>query len=309
MDLSHRLPEISAALSERGYEVLGALGSGRFAQAFEVHSKKYNDRFCAKILDNSSSQHDDLKSVYHTEIESLVSLTHPNIITVFDTFEFGDLLCLILEYAENGSLQQKLSEVSSIAVHKLAPIARQMIEALAYCHAEGFSHGDIKPANILLDKYGRPKLADFGLAARYIRGENPKQCGSPSYMAPELLAGRARDPFACDVWALGVTLYELAVGTRPFKSGTSKALLQEIALSRLEFPATVPASLREAIAQMLSFDPRVRPTMAQLIQMPFFMSLKLRPNRLSSLTLSFTGPTPRRLARVRNASNDLPPPL
>jgi serine/threonine protein kinase len=275
--LASRLDEIATNLLQRGYEVLRLVGSGRYALAFELESHQYPEHFCAKVIDNSASQSGIGQYVYEAEVECLLSLTHPNIITVFDMFELEDLRYLILEFAEGGSLKEKFKEQTVIPSAELAVMGRQIIDALAYCHGQGIAHGDIKPANVLLDRYKRPKVADFGFGTRYGPQASLKKCGTPSYMSPELLSGRAKDPFACDVWALGVMLYELVTGTRPFVSDRKRELLKEIAMTRVEVPKSVHPGLAEAIINMLSFDPRVRPTMAKLLELPCFSALKMRP--------------------------------
>jgi serine/threonine protein kinase len=271
-----RVSEIGAVLEAKGYDIIRPLGSGRYAQTFQLKSHHYPESFCAKVIDAVASGQADAHGVVDTEFRSLVSLIHPNIITIFDFFESDDLLYLVLEFAEGGSLADKLLLLGAFPSAEFTAIARQTIEALAYCHSEGIVHGDIKPANILLDRYGRPKVADFGLAARYEPGENPKHCGSPSYMAPELLCGRARDPFACDVWALGVTFYELVIGRRPFTSESCQELLREIACAYIKFPTTVPTKISHMISLMLSFDPRLRPKMSRLLEAPLFTTQRQR---------------------------------
>jgi serine/threonine protein kinase len=203
--------------------------------------------------------------VYYSEIESLTSLIHPNIICVYQCWESSGLLYLILEYAPGGSLRDRMRSDDPLSQRVLRGTFRQIISALAYCHSQGIAHRDIKPANILLDAYGRPKVADFGLS-----GKNARNCGSMPYKAPELLESRARDAFACDVWALGITFYELVVGQRPFTAARAALLLHEIAIGPVKLPPEIGGDIAGAIERMLAFDPRMRPTMVQLLEMPLF---------------------------------------
>jgi serine/threonine protein kinase len=158
----------------------------------------------------------------------------------------------------------------------LATIAHQIITAFAYFHGERLAHYDIKLKNILLDRYGRPKFADFGLAVRCRASECSNNCGSLHYMSPELLAGCTMDAFACDVWVFGITLYEMATGRKLYTATNARALFQEIVRNNVHMPAHMPSDMTEAIGSILAFDPCMRPTMAQLAQMACFAGKKIR---------------------------------
>jgi serine/threonine protein kinase len=208
-------------------------------------------------------------------LDSLISLTHPNIITVYSHFASANYYYLILDYCENGSLQDLLAKERTIPTSVIFEHFRQLISAMAYLHSKNFCHRDIKPANILIDKYDRPKLADFGFAAHFTDPDG-KICGSLPYMSPELVQHRPSDPVASDIWALGITFYEMAFGQRPWIATRPNAMSAEIIGASVSFPAGAQPNLVNVIKRMLEPEPEKRCPMHKLLNLPCFSKRKLR---------------------------------
>jgi serine/threonine protein kinase len=131
-------------------------------------------------------------------------------------------------------------------------------------------HRDIKPDNVLIDRHGRPKLCDFGFACKKTDSEAAFVCGSLPYMSPELLAGTNFDPFASDVWALGITYYFMAVGHLPWSHREPEFLVPEIVTKEIEMPSDLPEAFTYIVNRMLQRTPMKRPTMAQVEKLGFF---------------------------------------
>jgi serine/threonine protein kinase len=172
---------------------------------------------------------------------------------------------------------------------------RQILSALAHCHSLGIAHRDLKPANILIDHYGRPKLADFGLSCFvHASMDGPKFAGSLSYMAPELVTRQEKsDLFSADIWSLGITFYVLFVGMTPWpRLVKPNELTAAIVKGVPEFPETIKLPVRNLLQRMLMTDPAARATAAELLSDPLFADVDIRPQ--STLRPSEFSPAPRR---------------
>jgi serine/threonine protein kinase len=244
------------------------IGCGHFAAVYTVHDLRYETEvFCVKIIALKSSE-EDVTLTFHAELDTLMSLTHPNIITVYAHFASANYLYLILEYCEKGSLENIIGPGKNLPADVVRDYCRQMATAMAYLHSRNFCHRDIKPANILIDKYGRLKLADFGFARPYTE-QDSTICGSVPYMSPELVQRRLSDPKANDIWALGVTFYEVAFGYLPWTSKRANGMSAEIAAGAVQIPVDASPNFSVLLRKMLALDPVKRGTMQELLQMPF----------------------------------------
>ncbi len=184
------------------------------------------------------------------EARTVGRLIHPNIVTLFDAGEQDGLLYLAFEYVEGPSLDQRLRSGEPVSTAEALRIARETAEGLAYAHARGVVHRDVKPANLLLAADGRVKISDFGIAK--VVGQATELTltgtvvGSPHYLSPEQVRGEELDGRS-DLFSLGVVLYELLGGRRPFDGETLTTLVYQIL--HQEPP---PIELRPELAPMLS---------------------------------------------------------
>ena len=260
---------IKAALAEHDYQYKELLGAGGFSKVFLVHSLRYKADFAAKVTNANSSRHRSAPTSYSNEYHALASLNHPHIIRLYDSFSSGDYSFLILEYCQGGSLRDKIT-LQGLPEAQCRTMMRQLIDAVAHMHSFGFVHRDIKPGNVLLDRYGRPKLADFGLAMQLKRGQFlHDHAGSPQYMSPEIMRKPVYDPFKADVWALGVMFHEMAIGL--LKWPKKKTQVETVILNASVMLTTiVPMSLAKVVRSMTAVDPEDRPTMDKLIATKVF---------------------------------------
>jgi serine/threonine protein kinase len=267
---------VCTSLSEHGYQPLRFIGAGAFSHVFLVRHLRYQQVFCVKVVDLTRQRHRNLVNIGQVELSSLVQLTHPNIIIVFDSWEAESFRYLILEFAEGGSLSTLVRRRQRLAGPILNSLCSQLASAVAYCHSQDICHRDIKPDNVLIDRHGRPKLCDFGFAFQSSAGTFV--CGSLPFMAPELLnSTKPADPLAADVWALGMTFYFMAVGKLPWTTDKPKALMPEVARGAVKIPADLPEHFRATLSKMLRPDASKRPTMAQVEKMGFSNEQR-RPN-------------------------------
>src|SRR4051812_7110603 len=174
---------------------------------------------------------EDRKRRLLREARAAGRLLHPNIVTLFDAGEAEGLLYLAFEFVEGVDLAGRLDSPSRLSLRDVLRIARQSADALDYAHSQGIVHRDIKPSNILLDRAGRVKIADFGIAK--MAGQSTELTmagsvmGSPQYLSPEQIRGDDLDGRS-DIFSLGVVLYEMLSGRRPFEGDTITTLVYQI---------------------------------------------------------------------------------
>jgi eukaryotic-like serine/threonine-protein kinase len=202
------------------------------------------------------------------EARSAAALNHPNVVAVYDVVEHDGRPWLVMEYVEGQTLADEISRDGQLSPQRVADIGAQLASALARAHERRIVHRDVKPGNVLIDRAGRPKISDFGIARRHGDDQITQTgfvTGTPGYLSPELVRGG--DPAsASDVWALGATLYAAVEGQSPYEPrGNPIALLRAIATERPR-PMTRAGALGPAIDAMMREDPAGRWDMATSAQ-------------------------------------------
>lgn len=229
-----------------GYEIVGELGRGGMGVVYHAMQRGLGRPVAIKtILDKDRAGPTALMR-FLSEAEVAATLKHPAIVQIHDLGGQDNHPYLIMEYLAGGSLSDRLQNPDSldarVIVEWLIPVCRGIAEA----HARGIVHRDLKPANILFTEDGQPKVTDFGIAKRLSSELTAtlSQMGTPSYMAPEQAAGRAKfvGP-AADVWSLGVILYECLTGVRPFTGDTILDVIRQISDFDPPAPNTVTRNL------------------------------------------------------------------
>ncbi|OHT02835.1 AGC family protein kinase [Tritrichomonas foetus] len=254
----HDISHIEATLKEHRLIYLRPIGRGGFASVHVVFSEKYSQEFVVKVskLNCNMTEYD------HAEIKTLMNLSHPNIISMFEYFNDDEYLYVVLEYCRGGSLADLLEEVPFIKPPLLYQYCYQICSAIKHCHARKIAHRDIKPANVLIDNYGRLKIADFGLSHKHENDELLNHfAGSRIYMPPEVLNREAHDPFLADIWSLGVMFYQMAAGTLPWNKHNQKEMDLSISMGMVQFYNTpIPVDFVPLLRLMITVCPKNRPT-------------------------------------------------
>jgi serine/threonine protein kinase len=280
-DEPERMAFLQQILSEHGYELMDPIGMGSYGRVYTVLSKKYSGViFAAKVM--TLEDRESNSSTFETEVEILTRLSHPNIVSLFDSFHSGHDCFLILEFCTNGTIEKYIQSQHLSHPHMLN-LFRPIISAIAYCHNQGIVLRDIKPANILIDHYGRPKLTDFGLSRIVKVRDSANYAGSLAYMAPELFTNR-RDPdlFSADIWSLGVTLYRLLVGDLPWpRMLTASQLIAAIIAGGPTIPRTLAPPVKAVLERMTSRNPLERPSAVELLRDPAFPEIEALPSARS----------------------------
>ena len=258
-------------LFEHDYLLGEPVGHGSYANVFLVYSNKYNQNFVVKISDFSGTKAHKIDEATKSEVDALCQLDHPNIISIYDHFSHDPYYFIILEYCEGGSLYDILLKNGPLNLKEISIYFKQVFSALIYCHSKSISHSDLKPSNILIDKHGRPKLADFGLSQKFILGKRTSTfCGSKPYMAPELWSRKAYDPKSADVWSLGCTIFLLATGKLPWNTSNELQMERMIKAGVVLFPQDLTHELIIILKKMLIVDPNRREPLEKLLKNNFF---------------------------------------
>ena len=249
--------ELDGRILDGRYELRGIIGEGSFGRVSRGRDRRLARPVAVKVIKPWWA--DDGASIerFQGEAQLLARVNDPGIVQIYDFGHTPDGPYYVAELVEGESLEERLRR-GPLAPVEAARIAEQLCGALGSAHAQGVIHCDVKPANVLLDRDGRVKVGDFGVA-RF--GEtNPSESsalfgGTPRYMSPEQARGRQLTP-ASDVYSAGVVLYEMLAGKPPFQAGSAVELgichLQE---EPPELPEQVPAALREVVAVALAKRP------------------------------------------------------
>ena len=247
------------------YRIVGLLGAGGMGEVFRARDLVLDEDVAMKFLPESRAHDEGFMRRFVNEVRLARQISHPSVCRVHDIGEVDGRAFLSMEYIDGEDLATLLRRIGRLPPEKGYELAQQLCAGLAELHGAGLLHRDLKPANIMIDSQGRLKLADFGLAA--VREElraHEFGDGTPAYMAPEQLSGRAVSEQS-DIYALGVVLYELLSGRHPHEPRDS-TLTERGGIDRRE--PTVPLGARvtgladetlEVIDACLAEDPSHRP--------------------------------------------------
>ncbi|XP_053914230.1 serine/threonine-protein kinase DCLK3 isoform X3 [Cuculus canorus] len=260
---------------EKHYEIGRTIGDGNFAVVKECRHCDSNQIYAMKIVDKSKLK--GKEDMMENEILIIRSLSHPNIVSLVEVYETEAEIYLILEYVPGGDLFDAIIESVKFTEHDAAVMITDLCEALVYIHSKNIVHRDLKPENLLVqhnaDKSTTLKLADFGLA-KQVTKPIFTVCGTPTYVAPEILAEKGYG-LEVDMWAAGVILYILLCGFPPFRSQErdQEELFQIIQLGHYEFLSpywdNISAAAKDLITRLLIVDPQKRYTARQVLQHPW----------------------------------------
>jgi len=249
-------------IAER-YQVIDELGSGAMGTVYLAEDIKLNRRVALKQLSPLLSADKQQLARFRQEAHVLAKLSHPNIVQVYDFIEWNDLFLIAIELVEGGDLEEKLHNSDLLEIKEVIRLITQMAEGLAYAHEQGIIHRDLKPANILISKTGDIKITDFGIAKltqSSIMTQLNTVMGSPAYMSPEQANGDSTDE-RTDIYSLGIVLYQMISGNRPFTGDAKSIIAQHIS----KVPAqpgeqreNLPKGLTALVMKMIEKDPRAR---------------------------------------------------
>ncbi|GIF77003.1 serine/threonine-protein kinase [Asanoa siamensis] len=245
---------------ERGEEIArGAVGT-----VWRATDRERAEPVAIKVLRPEAAREPELVAGFAAEAEILGALDHPGIVGLRGTTTVDGAPALVLDLVEGEDLRRRLRRDGPVPPAVAAHIAAQVAEALAYLHARGVVHGDVKPANLLVPADGgRVRLTDFGVARRIARGRPDVIHATPEYVAPEVVAGEPAGR-AADVYALGIVLFEMLTGRSPYRGGQPTQVLARHTTCTPVAPPGLPAVVWPLIEACVTTAPDQRPPAALL---------------------------------------------
>ena len=245
------------------YRIIRQIGVGGMGEVYLADDTRLNRRVAIKFLPTHLASKEDVKNRFYREAQSVAKLNHPNIVTIHDVSEFHGRPYFVMEHIEGESLHHYAHD-EPLPIDKIIEYAIQISQGLGEAHRAGIIHRDIKAANIAIDKKGRARLLDFGLAA--VKGDDKltrtgTTLGTVSYMSPEQVSGREVD-HRSDLFSFGIVLYELIAGRTPFKrdseGATLKAIVEDTPEPLSRYKSDVPERLQQIVSKLLEKDKELR---------------------------------------------------
>lgn len=235
------------------YEVLGEIGQGAMGVVYKARDPLIDRVVAIKTINLSLAmdEKEEYEGRFYQEAKAAGRLNHPNIVTIYDVGKSGDVAYIAMELLEGRELRDIMNEGALLPVDQVLNIVAQVAQGLAYAHEHEIVHRDVKPSNIMVIRDGHVKITDFGIArmaSSSVRTQTGMVLGSPKYMSPEQVMGKAIDQRS-DIFSLGVMLYEMLTGQAPFDGENVNAIMYQT-LNAVPAP---PNMINPAIPEMVNF--------------------------------------------------------
>ncbi|XP_056589279.1 calcium/calmodulin-dependent protein kinase IGb isoform X2 [Triplophysa dalaica] len=260
------------------FEFMEVLGSGAFAEVFMVKERKTGKHFAMKCVKKKSKR--DL--ILENEIAVLRRIQHENVVCLEDFYESRTHYYLVMQLVSGGELFDRILDRGVYSEMDASVVIRQVLEAVSYLHESGIVHRDLKPENLLYyspDENSKIMISDFGLSKIEENGIMSTACGTPGYVAPEVLAQKPYSK-AVDCWSIGVITYILLCGYPPFYEETETRLFSKIMKGQFEFDSPfwddISESAKDFIRNMMQKNPKMRFTTEQALRHPWIIGKTAR---------------------------------
>jgi len=251
------------------------LGRGGFSIVKKGIRKASGEVFAVKIIEKNQAGEE--LQLLQREIDIMRKLKHKNIIALEEVFDENDHIYLAMELVTGGELFDQIVQRGTYSERDAANVVRQILEAVEYMHNNGIAHRDLKPENLLCSGPNNEviKVTDFGLSKDFGQATLKTSCGTPDYVAPEVLKGTAYDN-SVDVWSIGVITYILLCGFPPFYGNNDQQIFEKIMRADYDFPSPdwdgISNEAKEFISAILVLDQNKRPTASECLEAPWIVS-------------------------------------
>jgi len=263
------------------YEIGKALGKGSFSSVRECRHIQTGKKYAMKILDKQTLVDQNMGTQVNREIAIMLQMSHRNVCSMRECFQTHDKVYIILELVSGGELFDRIKESKKLDEDKARYYFQQIILGLNYCHKHGIAHRDLKPENILLNTEDIIKLSDFGLSNTQKSTDsgrvNPSMmlrtvCGTPNYVAPEVLMEKGYNGFMADMWSCGVILYVMLAGKLPFYDKVMHNLFKKIQTGTYTMPEHMSPGAAHLIRRLMTVNPHERATVDEVLQDKWFLT-------------------------------------
>ena len=253
------------------YKIGKMLGKGAFGRVNLGLHRLTRRLVAVKAINMEFMKDESSKKKMNNEISILKMLRHPNVVKLLETFDTDKHHLIVMELCPGGDLLNYVRKRRKLSEKYAKFVFKQIMEGIAYLHDNGVVHRDIKLDNILLDGHGNIKIADFGVSRKVIDNEILfEQCGTPAYIAPEIVRELGYKGYPVDIWSAGVCLYAMLYGNVPFKANQMGDLNKMILDSTIEFKDTVSEESRDLMMRMLQKNPNKRLTAIETLEHAWF---------------------------------------
>jgi 5'-AMP-activated protein kinase, catalytic alpha subunit len=255
------------------FEIGRMLGQGTFAKVYHGKNLATNQSVAIKVIDKEKIAKVGLMDQIKREIKVMNVVRHPNIVQLYEVMATKSKIYFVLEYVRGGELFNKVSR-GRLREDVARKYFQQLISAVDFCHSRKVYHRDLKPENLLLDENGNLKVSDFGLSAlaesKRVDGLLHTTCGTPAYVAPEVISRKGYDGAKADVWSCGVILFVLLAGYLPFHDQNLMEMYRKIGKAEYKFPHWFSPDVRRLLTRILDPNPSTRITTQRIMENPWF---------------------------------------
>ncbi|CAA3031020.1 CBL-interacting serine threonine- kinase 25-like [Olea europaea subsp. europaea] len=255
------------------FEMGRLLGQGTFAKVYYGKNLKTSESVAIKVINKDEVKKECMMEQIKREISVMRLVRHPNVIELKEVMATKQKIFFVMEYVKGGELFAKVAK-GKLKEDVARKYFQQLISAVDFCHSRGISHRDLKPENLLLDENENLKISDFGLSAlpEQLRNDGllHTQCGTPAYVAPEVLRKKGYDGAKADIWSCGVILYVLLAGFLPFQDENVMNMYRKVFKAEFEFPPWFSYEAKRLISRLLVADPERRISIQGIMRFPWF---------------------------------------
>lgn len=248
------------------YEIGRTIGEGTYAKVKFAQNTETGESVAMKVLDRSTIIKHKMVEQIKREITIMKLVRHPHVVRLYEVLASRTKIYIILEYITGGELFDKIIHHGRLSELEARRYFQQLLDGVEFCHSKGVYHRDLKPENLLLDSQGNLKISDFGLSALPSEGVTllKTTCGTPNYVAPEVLNHKGYDGALADIWSCGVILYVLMAGYLPFDELDLGTLYSKIGNAEFSCPSWFSVGAKSLIQRILEPNPQTRITMEDI---------------------------------------------
>ncbi|XP_050367127.1 CBL-interacting serine/threonine-protein kinase 5 [Argentina anserina] len=267
------------------YEMGRLLGKGTFAKVYYGRQTESNESVAIKVISKEQVKKEGMMEQIKREISAARLVRHPNIVQLKEVMATKTKIFIVMEYVKGGELFAKVAK-GKLKEDQARKYFQQLISAVDFCHSRGVSHRDLKPENLLLDENGDLKISDFGLSSlpEQLRNDGllHTQCGTPAYVAPEVLRKKGYDGSRADIWSCGVILFVLLAGFLPFQDENLMKMYRKVFKAEFECPPWFSTEAKRLVSKLLVSDPERRITIPAIMRVPWFRKGYTQPLAFSA---------------------------